>query len=204
VTYRGYTVLELEPDRVDGGTSDTTSRTLFEMNSQTGVRDVAAAASADEGLFEFAWSCVTRDEVAALRAFVIAQLGRAVPFWCATWTRAFELAADHGAGVSIITVESHGYAANVYPVGRARRHVAIRAPGGAFTYRQITHAVDNGDGTESLSLEYPVAEALPRETFISFLRFSRLDTDEPKIEWLGGHTASALIPMRELPQEVPA
>lgn len=200
--YLSTSILDFtEPDRADG-TEDVLDRRILELSGGTGTRTVDVPGPADAAVRSFAWLCFSRAEVKTLRTFIESCLGRGVPFWLQTWEEDFTLASDHVADSIALTVLGASYSALVFPNGRQRRHIGVRAPGGAFNYRQIMNAVDNLDGTETLTLSASITDALPAAgTFISFLRYSRLDTDTPEIEWDGGYYARCLLPVRELPNE---
>lgn len=202
--YLGVAILDAtEPDRADG-TDDTLERVVHELSDGIGTRSVEVPSPADTLAREFAWVCFSRAEAETLRTFIEGRLGRALPFWLQTWEQDFTLASDHAADSIALTVEARAYTDLLFPLGSQRRHIGVRAPGGSFNYRRIVSCVDNGNGTETLTLDTKIADALPAAgTFINFLRYSRFDADVFDIEWTGGHYARCLLPVRELPNEVP-
>lgn len=202
-SYEGVAVLDMtEPDR-GAGAVDAFERDVLAEEPLTGARFVVADDAAPSVSRDFVWMAFDRTEAKAIRDFIDACYGRAIPFWLIAWEQSFTLAVDHLADSINLVVRSCGYAANVFPMGPSRRRLAVRAPGGSFHYRKIINAVDNGNGTETLTLDAAIADALSTATFVSFLRLARLDTDEPRISWKG-HTAIARLPIRELPAEVQA
>lgn len=66
-----------------------------------------------------------------------------------------------------ITIDYIGYAAR-YNAHSARRHIAFRKTDGTYVYKMITASVDNGDGTETLSV--PSAPLLTTIVKTSFLK----------------------------------
>lgn len=203
--YRALPVLTVVPDR-GSATRDDVERRVYLLDGRLGVRFSDAPSAAPQTVRDFAWLCFSRAEARALREFVDARRGRARPFWMLAWQQDLELSADLAPGAGALTVRERGYTSMIFPAGNGRRHVAVRGlPGGAFHYRKVTASVDNGDGTETLTLDATVPDALPAATtFTTFLRFSRLEEDEQRIDWAGGHYASCLLPMRELTGEAPA
>lgn len=201
--YRSLPILDVLPDRGDG-TQDEVDRKAFLMDSKTGTRAFEAPAAAPQTVRGFSWWCASRAEAKVLREFINNRRGRARPFWVLAWQQDFALAGDHAPNSSVLVVLARDYAARVFPAGQARRHLAVRVAGATY-YRHVESAVDNLNGTESLTLDLPVPVALtPDSTLTASLRYSRLDVDEPRIEWSGGHHAECLLPMRELPAETPA
>lgn len=202
MTFLGASVLELEPDRSDAAQDDLQGA-VETFDPGTGARLVTFPADVDPAVFDFRWTSMSRAEALTLRNFVTAQAGRAIPFWFPDWHRVFDLVATQVAGTAALVVVQRGYAVRVWPAGRSRRFLAIRPPGGAFSYHEVTAAVDNGD-TETLVISPTLPADCAPDTLICFLRYVRMDTDEPSIEWSGGHYATTIIPFRELPQEIPA
>lgn len=200
-THRGFDVLELDPDR-GSGRAEEVERKVFILDSVMGIHGGEAADPAAQVVREFLWMAFTRAEAKALRDFVDVRKGRAVPFWVASWDEDVKLNADHVAGLTL-TVLAVGYTAQMFAVGSARRHLAIRLPGGTTYYRKVAGSVDNGDGTETLTLEETVPVPMPEATLVSILHFVRLDNDAVEIEWSGGFS-QAQMKMRDLPTETPA
>lgn len=201
-TLLGILILDLaEPDRA-GGTEDSHVRKLYEMNAGTGTRFVEAVDPADTAVRVFEWMCFSRSEAKTLRQFIDGRLGRALPFWLVSFAADFTLTASAAAADRDIYVEEAGYVANVFPMGPYRRYIAIRYPGGV-AYRKVTAAVVSSPGVERLTLDTAIgADIVPEYTLVSFMRLSRLDSDDVRIEWTGGHFAKCSMPVRELPNEV--
>lgn len=151
----------------------------------------------------FEWFAHTRAEVGALRAFLEARKGRVLPFWTPTYCHELPLAAGALAGQSAIRVYSTGYRQYLFPVVARKRLALIRA-GGAFTPVKVTLAIDNGDGTDTLSLDTTLAADLPATSLVSFLTLCRLDGDQQPIRWYAPGHAEATLRFVELPLEVPA
>lgn len=201
--YRGLPVLDVLPDRGDGAADDV-DRRVFLLDSKTGTRTVEAPATSPQATRDFLWTCFSRAEARALREFVTARRGRARPFWVLSWEQDFALAGDHSVDASVLVVLDRDYAAHVFPAGQSRRHLAVRVAGVNY-YRHVESAVDNGNGTESLALDAPIPVEMPAAgTLVASLRYARLDVDEPRIEWSGGHYAACTLAMREIPAETPA
>jgi predicted phosphodiesterase len=89
---------------------------------------------------------------------------------------------------------------------QGRRYLAfIPTDGTANVYRKVTASVDNGDGTETLTLDTSTGKAFPMaSTQVSFLVFARLASDEPEIHWISTDLATAILEVEEIPAEVPA
>lgn len=152
----------------------------------------------------FLWTCPDRAAAVALRAFLDARRGRLVPFWAPTCVRDLELAADAVAGVTL-SVRRAGYYDYLWPLGAARRHLAIFPRGGAMLARKVTDCVPVDAATETLTLDATTGVALAvGSTVISFLVLCRLAEDETEIGWVSTSACEARLRFAELPREVPA
>lgn len=199
----GFDVLETQTDRVRG-IGDQYLRSAYLLDNGTGIRAADATFPAPAIARDMTWVAFTRAEVKALRAFIDARKGRAVPFWMPSWDDDMTLTAPVSAGVNVFTVQSMGYAANVFPAGPAHRYIYL-LDGTTARFGKVTGAVDNGDGTETITLlNNLTADISPATTQISFLRLCRLDSDDVDIEWITGGIATARLSIVELPAEVPA
>lgn len=200
-TYRGQEILAVEPTR-DEGAEDQIERAEFELNNRTGSRSVDAVSLTPRAKRIFNWLALNRGEAKLIRGFIERHRGRGCGFWTNGWQRDLTLVADLAGGASSWVIDDVEYASRIFPLGRARRHVGVLTASG-WRYREILAAVDNANGTESLVLDAPIAEALTPRTLIAFLRYARLDVDEPQIDWLGSRCARARLPMVDLPGETP-
>lgn len=143
--------------------------------------------------------------VQALRTWYFSVKGALTAFWLPTWQMDLEPVADVVSGVAALTIRSIGYTERLFP-HEARRHLAFVPPAGAITHQRVTAAVNNGDGTETLTLSgssgapiYPGAGA----GLVSFLLYVRLAEDPFEIRWLEPGHATAALDVVELPRQVP-
>jgi hypothetical protein len=116
------------------------------------------------------------------------------------------LAQDVAATDAGIKIEQMFYSRFYFP-SKARRYVAlIPATGGGAgkVYRHIIAAVDNGDGTETLTFDAAVGVYFPAaSTMVSLLGFVRLGADDLEIEWENTELAYCNLAIQELPREAP-
>jgi hypothetical protein len=201
-TYQGFDVLEIEGDgRL--ARADAHERGMVAVGSPSGRRDVDDTAGVSELVREFQWTGLQLADVTALKAFMDARRGRAVPVWVASLEHDLELAVDHASAQAFLDVVTCGYAALLFPYSGARRHLSIRTlPGGAPIYRKVTAASNNLNGSESLSLDATLGADFARATtMVSFLRLCRLEEDSLSISWISRGYQSATLRFRELPHE---
>jgi hypothetical protein len=179
------------------------NRRLSEMNNQTGIRVVDVADDTDSLTRAFQWTGTDRTEALLRRRFFSNRAGRLSSFWLPTWEQDLRLASNYSSGAGTIVVAFAGYSALAFPGGPWRRHLQLRGDSRTWYRRKVTNAVDNGNGTETLTLDSSVPENMTAPGFVSFLRLCRFDQDETTVEWSGERYSRASMPARELPKEVP-
>lgn len=201
-TYLGYDVLDIEAQQE--ASSDDVVRRVYVLDNETGAWAAESPVAAPSLVRPLLWLCMSRQEAWLMRAFLDARRGRAIPFWLIAREDDLELATDALATDTTLTVLETGYTAYQFPA-IARRHLAVRSLGGDWAFHKVTGSVNNGDGTETLTITPALGGDLVRRgAMVSFLRFVRQDSDASPIRWTSGHLAEAEIPVREIPTEVPA
>jgi hypothetical protein len=151
--------------------------------------------------------CDGTDAVEALRAFLDARRGRALPFWLPTWDEDLTLAAGAAAEateISIACPADVGYDRLLWPPGECRRYLQLWTWGSSPSYHHVTGIGTAALGALPLTISPPLPAAITTACRVSFLRYCRLDTDAPKLAWQGPAYAECELPMRELTQEYPA
>jgi hypothetical protein len=201
--YRGIDVLEVSPN----WTSDektTLARSLIVLDAKTGDVTVETKSASPIASTPFAWFLADRNAITTLRAFFDRRKGRLAPFFVPSWHQDLILANDVLATDSSITIKGTNYSSILFPFN-SRRDLAFLAVTGAKTYARVTGSVQNGDGTETLSLGAPIGTAFSKtRTQVSFLELVRLGSDDLSILWSSSTLASASLSLIEVPREVPA
>lgn len=199
--YEGFDLLEVTPNNTGDGASDY-ERNAILLDSPTSIRAMDDHSGIATRSGSFQWFADGRDEIAALKCFIHRRKGRAVPFWAPTYCADLPLSAA-ATGTSF-TIKSIDYTANQFP-DIARRHIAFITPGGAITPRKITNAVNNGNGTETITISSALpAGGFPASTLVSFLTLVRLAEDDIDVSWSTCALAEATLPITEITREVPA
>ncbi len=103
VTYLGYDVLALNYNRL-GPFQEQLRRKFVLLDSRTGKRVADEQAPAPAPSRPFTWTALGRAEIAAMRAFLDARVGRAVPFWLPSFQWDLSLAEDVLQDQSIVTI----------------------------------------------------------------------------------------------------
>ena len=177
-------------------------RTMLLEDSGTGVFAYYNPNAAPIPVRDFYWTNLTRASIAQLKGFLANRLGAVQSVLHApTWLCDFVLASDVATTDTTLTVQSCGYSEYVFPADAVRRTLVLMTPT-AFVPVTVNRAVDNGDGTETLTLSGQVGTAFAAgsagaglATTISYLTPVRLDRDAVTIEWLykTGGIASAKL-----------
>jgi hypothetical protein len=205
MSYLGYDVLELNYNRA-GAFEERLRRKFVILSSKTGRRSADEQAPAPAAMRPFTWTAISRGEISAMRTFLDARCGRALPFWLPSFQWDLALAEDVAQNQSSATIRWVRYKQQMWGTTGARRHLAIWSLGdGTMDYCKIADVTDPANyQTEILSLD-PVAQRdYTRErTVLSFLKLCRLDEDRIEISYPSPQVAEATIRVRELPLEAP-
>jgi hypothetical protein len=198
-TYRGLPLFPFLLNFADSVTDDS------EIRSETREDDagqIAAAVyeSAARTLPHGSVLLQNRDQIAALLTWFNAVLGRARKTWVASARPNFTLASPVAAQATTITVASTDYATR--DSATTQRTVILIRHGARYYCRAITGAVDNEDGTETLTLDYRLPDPLGLTAVISYLYLCRSDLDEIALQMLSQTVASCAVNFHELPLEI--
>ena len=204
LSYKSFDVIDEQIDARDGGPDDTQELRSGVLRSPVGIAIDGVSEKYPRIVRPYRWTCKTFAEVAALRAFLTARKGQAIPFWMLTWEKDIELTTAPGFATSY-TIKWIGYTANLFPGTGARRHVWIHHPTAGLFFVTVISSVDNGDGTETLTMQAGAGANVQASSFwtLGFLRFVRLADDENSIEWGARNYASMLFRTIEVPNEAP-
>lgn len=203
MSFRGYDVLEIEPD--GGRERDDEFRRRFAILDAGGARAAYAIDEPGRIVRTLRWTAIGRAEIAVARAFVDARKGRLNPFWLPSLTRDLTLTGTPPGFGGTTTVKACGYAANVFPLGNGARYIWAWSPIVYTTkaYVKVTGAVDNGNGTETLTHEvWGVNVQAP--WIVGRLRFCRMEDDVARFSYgPAAKVATIEIPFREIMFEAP-
>lgn len=201
-TYLSIDVLELEPDWKEG-LSEEYLRSIARLDPGTGRVQVDDMGGGPILTQPYRWFIDGRTELDTFRQFRDARRGRAVPFWMPTWKQDLVLASSAITTDTNLIIRSVGYTKFMF-TNKARCHLALMKADGTKIYRKVTGANDNGNGTETLTLDSAVGTALDAATtMVCFLLLCRLGADEVVTHYHSGTAAEAEFPVTEIPREVP-
>lgn len=203
MTYLTFDVLEFFMNWTTDP-SQVLARSMTALDNDTGAQIVKTRTTTPVAGLSGLFTLEDRVAVTAFRAFLDARRGRAIPVWVPT--RQADLTATHtlSSGNTALTVEHVGYTDSLFP-HNARKHVALITADWTIYTRGVSGSVDNGNGTETLTLNASVpVDVVMGQSLISFLAFCRLSDDEALFEWLSDLIADVRLNFTELPREAPA
>ncbi len=133
----------------------------------------------------FSYLLKNRQELSTALGFFKAVNGRQKPFWMPTYANEIQVV---GSGIStsnIIKIKDIGY--NVFiKQNPNQRDVMLVKSDGSYIIRRITSSVNNGDGTEDLTLNQTIGFNWTANSFKEghFLKLARLDQDSLEVTYL--------------------
>ncbi len=202
--YKGFDVLEVMPNWAEAPLRRNYKRSLVSIDPKIGPIEVIDKGGTAIVGQEFPWWVDGHSNITAFRAFMLRRLGQFSAFWIPTWDQDLVLFQDVISTDAAIRVNSEFYTRFFFPTP-SRRYIAfIPQDGSGNVYRKITAAVDNGDGTETLTLDNPTGKTFPKtSTMVSFLTFTRLASDSVSIKWDSTEHAESMVSLQEVPREIP-
>lgn len=193
-----YKNIEVLSDRLDASAAEksTLGSKLSIVSSTVGVARVIDQRGIPARARSIRLFAHGRKYISELRGFIARRKGRVVPFWLSGASSALVSAAAAAAGTNKISVIACGYSDGVF-VRAAGRYLDI-----AGQYVKVTSSVDNGNGTETLTLEDNLAGSVAAGDTISFLGIFRLSSDENRIDFEHVELASSGLDIVELGREL--
>lgn len=197
-SYRGVPILSLTPDGVD-------ARETWQIPFERVAGDasmVVARSFADYPITvrDFSWPAMSYAEIAAMRAFLAARRGSAVPCWVPSGQIDLELSANSISTSNQIRIKQiYGYLPEL-----VRRYILVYVGTDVLPFR-IEDATDEGDGTYLLTLDSAVGRTLtPDNAAIAFLLYCRLSSDSIDLTYPTTEVATTTLSFYELPHEAAA
>lgn len=140
-------------------------------------------------------------EAKAFKTWLDTVKGRLTAFWVPSYQMDLTPVAPLVAGFTEMTIVYMGYTARLFP-SQSRRQIGFVRFNGTVDQREVTAAVDNGDGTETLTLDSAVGAAWPSQIgLVSFVRLMRLTNDETVLNWGSSSDINVEMTLTELPRE---
>ncbi|MDE1998014.1 MAG: hypothetical protein KGI52_03690, partial [Burkholderiales bacterium] len=193
--YRGLPVLATRTDWAPSPTLPVdVARDLAVFDPGTGTWGVDDLSGVSTAVRTHHWLLNGRQAIADFRAWLAARAGRLNPFWLPSGQSDAQPLAVSGAA---LTVAGQSYA-TLLSGASGRRDLMIVLTDGTRQYRRIASAVDNGDGTETWTLD-----AVPSPVYVlaqiaslQFMMPVRLDADQVEIAYETDSIARATLRLR--------
>ncbi len=174
-------------------------RSVARRASPAGIFSVVARAPEPIGNHDLEFVCVTLEEEELFRAWFHTQLGSCVPFWVPSFHQDLVLAAPIEAVDTTILIKHMSYTASYFPSDNRKVLAFVRADG-TFLKRDVEDATDNGDGTETLTLNEALGEdwAQTYANGVCFCWYGRLADDKASFQWQNQEICLVSLSMVEL------
>lgn len=201
--YRGHDLLPVMPNTREDR-NQRVSIDIEELDPRTGQVARARIGPGPRMDHPFLFTLDGRAELTDFLQWIAYRRGRYAEFWVPAWRWALQLAAGSEAADDTITIQSIGYVDAFLPL-ECRRHLALlTAANGVITIttRRVEDAEDNGDGTETLTLDAALGVTVTPETPVGFLVLVRLESDDVELTWYHTEAAEAVVQLIELPQQL--
>ena len=175
--YKGYDVYLTQTD-FSQDTSGQIYNPQRRLDNPVGLFRIDSRYATTKQKYPFSLLLKTKQEIAEFLGFIEYRAGKLNPFWFPSFGNDFQIALSGLAADTTIRVKNIGYSTYLNASG-ARKDVVFMKADGTPVFRRVTGASDNGDGTETLSIDQALGFDFSLSTFryISFLNFVRFDTD---------------------------
>jgi hypothetical protein len=181
--YRGLPVLDRAPNSVKDISTEF-KRDLDILDNLTGIVTYDDRSGFAHIIQDYHWLLNSRTDITILRQWLHARHGRLVPFWSSTWTSDLDVVTQTGDTSTNIDIRYIGYASFMaQDVGR--RDIKVILKDDTVFYRRITASADNGDETETLTIDSAFGQTIEVDDIhmISFMQIHRLDADAIELSW---------------------
>ena len=139
------------------------------------------------------------EEAYTFQLFFDMVLGAFGAFWLPSYQQDLTPIGTIGSADATFDILHCQYTTLDFP-GTQRRQIAFVQPDSSFIKRSITAAVDNGDGTETLTINEPLGFEFAQNNAngICFLWYCRFVDDVESIEWIGDDQATLAVTVVEI------
>jgi len=203
VSFKGFYVLEQRQAGVSR--LDDATEKFYRVGPQGGTSTIDPIVTHPMMLRDYDWPITSNADAKAIRDFVDLVDGSAVPFWMIGQERDLTMNTTLAVSSDNFKIAFCGYAASIFPQGPGRRYLNLRRTTDQIEEMfEVISAVDNADGTETITLQSPAGNQFdPATTVISYLRFCRLEDDEVTMDFAGVGVGVGRFRFREIAREAP-
>ena len=175
------------------------TRAVDQLSSPAGVFSVRPRAIDPLTSHSLDLVFLSPDEWYAFRDFHDLMFGAFGAFWVPSYQQDLTPIGTIGAADVNIIIQDVGYTVNDFP-SLNRRQIAFVQPNGSFVKRSITNAVNNGNGTETITINASLGFSFQQNNAngICFLWYGRFVDDISHMEWVNSDHGTLSIVMVEL------
>jgi len=136
----------------------------------------------------------TKQEISEFLGFLDYRSGRLRPMWYPTFSEDIQIAQAGTSGDTTLKIKNINYSLFIRQAS-VRRDIMFAKNDGTYLFRRIEGSVDNGDGTETLTIDSSLGFDFSNSDFkfICFIRFCRLDSDTVDLNYSTTDSASTSI-----------
>lgn len=183
----------------EGQSNQFLERGIARLASPAGIFSVRARTVEPIGGHDIDLVFTSVEEEELFRAWFHDHLGALVPFWLPSYHQDLVLAQPIDAADTDIVIQWIDYTARFFPSDNRKVLAFVRADG-TMLKRDVEASVDNGDGTETLTLNAALGEDW-EQTYangICFCWYGRLDDDVVEYQWQNHEICLVTVKMTEL------
>lgn len=175
-------------------------RTVDQLASPAGIFSVRPHADSPTTDHPLSLVFFTVEEAYEFLDFFHAIKGALNAFWIPSYQQDLTPIGVIGAADVTFDIEQVGYTETMFSSDPTRRQIAFMQPDGSFLKRSIIGAVDNYDGTETLTINEALGITFSQNNAngICFLWYGRLNDDVAPMEWMDTDRGTMELTMVEL------
>jgi hypothetical protein len=187
-TYKGYDVYTREHN-FDSDVTVTINANQRLLDFVTGIYKIQSGFKINrhsyiKESYQFNYLLKTRSEYIEFLGFLRQRAGRWKPCWIPTYSNEIQIVAADVSSSQTLRIKDIGYSLYI-KAAINRRDITLIDSSNTYRFYRIIDAVNNFDGTETLTLDSPVGLNFTPSTFSMgcFMRFCRLADDTAVIKW---------------------
>lgn len=183
-TYRGADVYIPDIDESENQSLEAFSD-LRTFDSNTGIFANDSRYSFSRERFTLTLLLKDKETISRFYGFLDYRAGRLNPMWVPTDANDIQILNSGTSGSQVLKIRDIGYSTYIKQ-DASKRDIALFLNNGTILFRRINGSVNNGDGTEDISVDSGLGITWDSTTFkyVSFLRFCRFDSDDIEVEFI--------------------
>jgi hypothetical protein len=180
------------------------NRRVVQLATPGGRFGIRAPSAGPRGVWPVVCEIDSLERIEAFWAWYDSVLGALMPFWLPTFQRDFVPIGTVADIDTAITILNRDFALYEFP-DVARRSIGLVRLGETILKREIITAVNNGDGTETITLNEPfgVPFTQARANGLCYLLYVRLTDDKVQMDWWTHDIATVTFSVTELRDDIP-